>query len=248
MPNEQETVRPSKLTKDAIVEAVCELRFDAQPGISGVLPGLLFGELKGLFSAIERMHGLEIPPILLQIDPNMQFLASQRLKGDGMAVIVGDRIVGIVCSPYIGWQAYKALILRVWSVLSKLSYVTKPVRASLKYVNILDDGTDLSALTRVVLQIGKLAVTDQPTQIRTEFADHEYTRIITIANPAEAQLMSGEHLRGCVVDVDVLCMSPSADILENGEELLDNLHSQAKDLFFDILSDAALAARGPTYG
>jgi uncharacterized protein (TIGR04255 family) len=250
MSKEQGNVHPSKLTKDAILEAVCELRFEAQPGFSGFLPGLLFSELKDLFSGIERMPGMELPPILMQIDPNMQFLATQRLKGDGLAVIVGDRVVGVTCTPYMGWAAYKALILKIWTTLGRFEFIGKLNRVSLKYVNMLDGhGNDLTEVTNVRVQIGTKAITSQPSQVRTELVDGDYTHIITIANPAATQLVAtGEHREGCLVDVDVLCNAPAGDLLKNGEHQLDQLHSRAKDLFFDILSETALKARGPTYG
>lgn len=249
MPNEQGNVHPSKLTKDAIVEAVCELRFDAQAGSAGFLPGLLFSQLRGLFNGIEPMPGMGLPPIVLQIDPNMQFLATQKLKGDGFAVIVGERMVGVVCSPYTGWPAFKDLILRVWAVLAQFEFISKPIRASLKYVNLLDGhGTDLVEMTNVRLQIGRSVINKQPCQIRTELVDGNYSRIVTLANPAAVQLSGGEQREGCIVDVDVLCNAPATDLLKQGEGLLDELHSMAKDMFFDILSNAALAARGPTYG
>lgn len=250
MSKEQGNVHPSKLTKDAILEAVCELRFEAQPGIAGFLPGLLFAELKGLFSGIERLPSMDLPPILLQIDPNMQFLATQRLKGDGLTVIVGERVVGVTCSPYMGWAAFKALILRVWTVLAQFDFIGQPNRVALKYVNMLDGhGADLAEMTNVRLQMGSTAVHSQPFQVRTELADGDYTHIITVANPAATQILAtGEHREGCIVDVDVLYNTPAAGLLNNGEQQLDELHGRAKDLFFDILSETALKARGPTYG
>lgn len=250
MSSQRDPQHPSKLAKDAVIEAVCEVRFDAQAGTSGFLPGMLFSQLRGLFSGIERMPTSDIPPILLQMDPNMQYIATQKLKGDGFSVIVGDRVVGIACSPYLGWLAFKELILKVWAVLADCEFVGTPNRTSLKYVNILDGhGSDLRSMTNIRLQIGSLEIRNQPLQVRTEIVANDYNHIITIANPAAAQGATPEERKeGCVVDVDILRNSPDRDLLRNGAEQLDELHKRAKDLFFDVLSENALAARGPTYG
>lgn len=244
-----EAPHPIKLERDAIVEAICEIRFEGKSGVSGILPGMLFAELRGVFTGIEKMPAMDLPPFMVELNPQMRYLATQKLIGDGLAVIVGEHVLGVACSPYLGWAKFKSRILEIWAVLAKLDLIGEPTRVALKYINLLDEQTDdLTDVANINLQIGNLTVKNQPSQIRTEFVDGRFSHIVMIASPAMATPVGEAPKQGCLVDVDVICNTPHPGILSNGESELDELHQRVKGLFFSIISDTALKARGPIYG
>ena len=67
--------------------------------------------------------------------------------------------------------------------------------------------------------------------------------ILQIANNASF----GDKKNASVIDVDVISNNPKQDFIENNKEILDQLHSREKEVFFPLLSDKFLSSLNPTY-
>ncbi|KQX97764.1 hypothetical protein ASD22_11125 [Rhodanobacter sp. Root480] len=244
---EANKLQPLRLEKDTIVEALCEIRFESK-GAASLLPGMLFSAGGGMkFSGIENLNPIQLPSFVLDANPGMRYMPSQKLIGEGYVIVIGEHILTIALNSYKGWSNFKALILEVWSAVAGFNIVEHVTRASLKYVNLIEGKSEnIADFSDVHLLIDSQPVDSGSLQIRTEQTRGSFTKIVQLANMATAQKL-GHESTGCLVDIDVIHNVESKDILREGADLLEELHTQVKDAFFAIISESALKDRGPIY-
>src|SRR5687767_4391703 len=102
------TQLPSKITPDAIREALFELRFEHSE-LSEVIIGKIAGNRRWTNFTKIRLPTAEVPEQLRAIDPNLRFLPSIELRGPGgnEVVRVGANAVSHhIVGAYIGWDSF----------------------------------------------------------------------------------------------------------------------------------------------
>lgn len=241
---------PAKLAQDAIVEAACEIRFDSDmSGVSSLLLGVLYQNLVGKDKRIEALPMGQLPQPVLALDPNLQFAPTHRLQVDGQFIAVGDRVLGIGCTPYVGWGNFKKQILGIWDIVaSKAPFISKIKRFSLKYVNIMTEVNQetCSELTHASIRLSEEQERMWPFQVRAEFKSNAYVDVVQLVSDATARLPSGEK-SGFLVDIDIICLDPPEALLTSGEANLEEAHARAKSRFFGLLKESVVKARGAIY-
>jgi uncharacterized protein (TIGR04255 family) len=219
------------------------------PGTASLILGLLFQQLQDPNARVENLPIGNLPQAFFDTDPNLQFAAKHRLIVGDLFISVGERSVGVACTPYPGWQEFKSRVLRVWEVLAKNPQFVGPAsRFSLKYVNLLEEVTEqtVAKLTKVSVSVSDNEQPGWPLQLRTEFQNRGYVDVVQVASEATALLPSGEK-KGFLIDIDIICLKPPADLLGNAGEALNEAHNHAKNRFFGLLTDETITGRGARY-
>lgn len=131
---------PIKLTHDAIMEAVLEIRFDSKD-----LPEVTVGRLvdyekwKGFSQA--RTPISEIPAVIRLADANLRYKPTVELKEDGgpRQVKIGANVISVHnLRPYIGWSEFsKHIESAVTLIFDKLSGINIR-RIGLRYINAFE--------------------------------------------------------------------------------------------------------------
>lgn len=226
---------PKLLRKAPILEAIAEVRFasGAPNGVVGtVLPGLLFGDLKAEYPDIQGHPSAQIPAAFRAQNPELRYLPSTTLKGDGRSLNVGDCVLALsFAQPYPGWESFRAAILKVWELTRKSGLVSSIERFSLKYVNMIDAPQDSNHFDRstIRLSLGDHVVTCEPTTVRTEIRRDRFIAVASIVTQAIAVGDPAHY--GFVVDLDVICNGP----FDSGWDMsLDSLtmHITSKKKYF----------------
>src|SRR5215831_19443967 len=129
---------PKKLKKDAILEAICELRFE-----TGELDELVVGRLSEnapweSFTRI-RLPLSDFPPPLRKADANLRYqpLVELRDPNSPRLVKIGSNVISAhVMAPYCGWTAYRPHLYEVLNVLFK-KFQVRLQRIGLRYINAI---------------------------------------------------------------------------------------------------------------
>ena len=245
---------PKRLNKEPLIEAIWQFQFESKEGlpVGDLLPGVLYSTLKVEYPKLQlhRLPTADIPAPVAQMDPNLQFSAKYRIEEPDSPFLfqIGDRIVTMNCrKPYSGWSAFKERILKLLVVIENSGLVPVPDRHSLRYIDmlILDPAPDLKAL-QVQLQIGQWNLQNLPLQMRVEVPDDEYTHIVQIATPAEANLPEGI-IKGSIIDLETFSNSiPSS--WQDIHTQIDLIHERSKAIFYQqLLTANAIILMEPEY-
>lgn len=246
---------PSKLTRDAILEAVFEVRFSSNRNdLSSILPGLLYGELSELFPSAEQLPLSNMPPEMLNLNPALAYQPTHALKGKNITLRFGQKSAVLsVARPYMGWQEFKKLILKCVHALGKTSFVQTVERCSLKYTNLLSEGRNAQDLRQldISVRLGQFDIANSNTLIRSEFIYRGLTNIVQIVSGATLTLIGStdpKPYQGVVLDIDTIKNGPLNNFQTELSDVLDEIHNTEKAVFFGLLTDETFNKLGPIAG
>jgi uncharacterized protein (TIGR04255 family) len=243
---------PLRLKREPLVEAVWEMRFtSAKESVAELLPGLIFKGLPDKYPKTVRLPAADIPAAIAEGDPNLRYLPKLRLEHDNHAVLIGEHVVSLSCRrPYSGWAKFSCDVRTLIEVVNSTGLIERIERFSLKYIDLiqLDEPPNLGCLN-VNLALGGQQLKTQPVQLRTEIKRNGLIHIVQIISPATASLPGEQgQLTGVVLDTDTIRALGENESWAELENLLDEAHSEAKELFFGLLTSDTVARLGPEYG
>ena len=238
---------PNKLKKDAILEAICEFRFE-----SSEMDELVLGRLSEAvpWSSFirNRLPLSDLPAPMRANDPNLRYQPIIEFRDANLSrlVKIGSNVISThVLPPYCGWTAYRPQLHEVLDILFKKFGDVRITRIGLRYVNALASADhhikDISGL-RLQIQIDneRLAV---PFTLGYQTTSGDITSVVKVASP---KLVSGQNLPAdfvALIDVDVSTSeSNTISDLESGKDWLERAHKVEKEEFFRLWPDEALRA------
>jgi uncharacterized protein (TIGR04255 family) len=235
------TPLPRRIEPDAIIEALFEVRFDAESTLVEVLVARLseIPEWKGF--AQRRLPAYEMPPAFRDSDPNLRFIPVFELAGaePKRAVRVGAHVLSYHCpAPYLGWDVFRdELNVAVGGLFDKTEGL-KINRIGMRYINAFTPALHgLNNISDLALRIdvsgdqlrSSVALTfatdvDADTRCQTVLATREYVQG-TVPIDAIA-----------VLDLDVFT-NPSfkAETRDAVSQWMEIAHSAHREAFFYVL-------------
>jgi uncharacterized protein (TIGR04255 family) len=245
---------PIKLEKEPLFDAVFEIRFEAASSASNIIPGVLFGKLKGVMN-IEKLPAADLPQQLRDTDPNLKFAPVVRLNWDNFIILISDRSISIACKlPYPGWDNFKKAILEILTLLKDLSIIETVQRFSLKYVDIIPSTNveEQVSLVKLNITLGAYTLEKDNFHLRLSIPKDGLIHIVQIVSSALVTIHEKtENIEGLVLDIDTIKDIPTEDfasfINNLTDDKLDSLHLSNKEMFFDCLRDKTLIDLGAIY-
>lgn len=243
---------PRRLKRDPILEAVAECRFQSERtgNAAAILPGYLYQQLRSDFPNLEALPESQIPAQVRARDSDLRYRPVYRLRGGNTAILVGDHSLSVtVNEPYPGWETFKPLVTSVWRLLENSGVVGPLERISTKYTNLIEAelGTDHFALTNLDITVGQQRLSNQPTQLQSEFSEGPLVTIVQAIGQATATSSAAKPRHGLVLVVDTIFKGPFDDFWKHFEDLLEQAHSKEKQVFFELLTDETLRKYEPEY-
>jgi uncharacterized protein (TIGR04255 family) len=241
---------PVRLKADPIIEAVFDVRFEsAVPAASEVLSGILYPLFRSEVISAERLIPFDLPPQIVEADPNLKYQPRLRLKGRRYAVLIGDRSLVVASSrPYLGWTEFKPAILTILKAVQNAGIIGRIERHSLKYVNLLPSAglAEQFSLVRYSSNVGSYDLTKCVSAASFEVRDQGLTNLVELKANARVTGPDGTRLEGLLVSVDSIDLMPG-EFWSDCDKRIEKVHHVEKSIFFDLLTDHALAKFQPVW-
>lgn len=246
---------PSKLGKEPIVEAVCELRVSPTGALHTVLPGYLYATFRGEVGLSEQLPAGMIPDAMRAQDANLAHASVVRLPWRKYFVLIGARNVAIACRlPYPGWTQLRLDIHQLFRTVIQSGLIRGVDRYSVKFTNFFPSPDGKRGNTEMLdwmIKFGEFVVDTENVQLRVEMPNAADTvTIMTISSPAQYQPEGEPPSLGGVVDVDTVCAHVTNDLAAFDAELearLDAIRLTNKQAFFDCLTPESIERMDPQY-
>lgn len=244
---------PSRLRKEPLIDAVCEIRFSSATSVSDVLPGLLMAKFPGQFGTVERLPISSLPEQVRDADPNLRYQPLLRLSWGDFYIIVGHRTLGVSCKfPYPGWTDFKKTVMSVIDGIKETGLFQKIERYSMKYIDIIEskDLREMISWANLALTVGEHRLEAENFLVRVEIPENDSLHIVQITAPVTVELVGNTVKSGLVVDIDSICLHETQDVsgfFESLPDRLDAMHMANKAMFFSCLTDRAIESLEPEY-
>lgn len=239
---------PKKLTHDAIVEALLELRFETTTSPEFLLVRLAELDAWKPFSS-SRLPAYSIPEQVRNIDPNFRYQPTFELLEPGSnqrSLRIGPNVLSYhLRIPYIGWARFgKELTTVVTDLFSKTEGLVVR-RLGLRYVNALtSDKHGIRGIhdLDLDLRIGDSPVTDGILINEMMSVTEDTSRMVRVAT---SQFVTGFLPDNATVlaDIDIFTPEPF-ETKDSGAVVkwVENAHSVEKQEFFVLLKEETITA------
>lgn len=242
---------PVRLAREPIIEAIWELRFQTRSrSVGDVLPGLVYNELRGRYPQVARLSTADIPLSIAEQEPALRYAPRIGMHGQNQAVLLGERVASLsVRRPYPGWATFSRDIRWLIEVLRRTDLIEIIERFSLKYIDVIDIGTQPTLdWLNVTVKLGSHDIGAEPVQLRAEIADGNLTHMVQAISPAEVTIGSDEEkLNGVLLEIDSIRPMRPGESWPVVEEELDAIHTSCKKMFFSLLTPETLQLLEPVY-
>lgn len=238
---------PKRLKHDAIVDAVCEIRFDCTENreTPEVVVGMLAGATEWKGYEKKALPASQIPEQIRKIDPDLRGKPTLELipPESTRRIRLGSHSVSTSrFHGYPGWDVMIDEVREVLSVLFNRVEDIQPFRLGLRYINVLRPKyhhiKNLHELNFKVEMSDSCFDGDINLNLRKTSGSHMST--IRLASPGFVSNMDPVDGVG-VVDIDVVSMyAESLDSVEKLLEWYEAAHTEEKRIFFGLFPDELL--------
>jgi len=237
-------ILPKKLKKDAILEAICEVRFETDE-LDELVVGRLSEHAPWENFARDRLPFSDFPHQVRRAGTNLRYqpLVELRDRASRRLIKIGSNVISAhVVAPYCGWTAYRLHLHEVLDVLFK-KFKVRVQRIGLRYINAITPHDhhirDIGGLT---LQI---TIDDERLQMPFTLAyvkeEGDINSIVKIASPRLVAGASVPPKFAALIDVDV--STPDGLRIRDEKEAkawLDRAHTKEKEEFFRLWPEEAV--------
>ncbi|SXE48775.1 Uncharacterised protein [Klebsiella variicola] len=243
---------PERLKENALVNVLFEIRFSSENNtFSNIMPGILFTELS-LKNSFRTPH-FEMPEIIRQQNADFKYLPLVGFIWGDYNILLGDNVLLLsVNSRYPGWETFKKHICTLMNIVKKHGLISVVERFSLKYVDIIEypSAENIGEQLNMCISLGDENYLDPYLHLRSEKHEGDVVIIIQLAGNARAEGPAIKTREGFMIDIDCIINKRNltfGNVIQNFESELDSLHHKNKTVFFNFLTDKALANLGAVY-
>lgn len=240
---------PKTIEPCPIVEAIIEIRYDSDfPGdaIFGSIYALL--DLRKDFPRVEQQPITQIPELVRNQDENLKYQTCYVLsRDDALQLRIGPHSIVFACiNKYVGWNTFFAFASDYVKNLLKINTFKRIERIGLRYVNLFQFSILPKTNLKVSMPSGEIV--DDSLTMRIEKKDAPFVKIVQVSNTVGIQSPSFNGA-GSLIDID--CISPNSIAPPFNEksilDTIDIMHSQEKELFFQLLTADFIKSLNPKY-
>jgi len=195
---------PKRLHNDAIIEALCEIRFNSKE-----VPEIIVGRLTDHWSSLEtvRLSSSDIPQPIREQDPRLRYAATLELRdpnGEYLIRIGSNAISFHNTGNYLGWDKLsKKLEETISGLFDKVPSISVN-RIGFRYTNAISDKHLISQITALDYEFkiaGKTVSGPVNLNVLEQCDDNHYTMTrISSLEFVEGQLAANVN---SIIDIDV---------------------------------------------
>jgi len=232
---------PKNIDNCPLVDSLVEIRFNSNINQNAIF-GIIYNSLMSDFKKVENLPILQIPEAIRKSDPNLKNKPLYRISNEKYVIQIGIDVLTIGSHPkYVGWGEFSKTIYSILDKIDRLKIIQGVYRLGLRYVNFFEDDNIFKNIKLDVNLSGKSMI-GQKSVFRTEIKEGNVKSVLQISNDAKSKNKSGS-----LIDIDCSRTSELQDFFKKKEELINNIHSTEKKLFFKLINDDYLKKLNPTY-
>jgi uncharacterized protein (TIGR04255 family) len=235
-------VIPNKLKDDAIVEAVCQLRFSTSE-IGEVVVGRLSDFPEANTYRQERLPASDVPGSLRSADPEFKFQPLLQLSGQGGKLVrIGEQVLSthaVGVSAYPGWSVFKPRLATVFSQLfdSKMRDV-RVENVTLRYINAMTKERHFIAAPNNLRLAVTVADATFSGPVNLNFFETPTKEHVITTRIADVHFVQGQLPQGTTAIVDVEVSTRQGFVARNLDDVMawiETAHDLEKAAFFKLL-------------
>lgn len=239
---------PIKLDKVTLVDVVTEFKFENRKAIEDLFFEI-YANLKPKGFQYTKLAIMELPTAIREGDEKLKHQPHYRINKGKFFVSLGPQVLSFsITGYYNGWNEYRKFILNNIEEFSNTIEELAIKQISMRYINLFED-EDIFKKLNINMEFPADLCTENTTIDKKVFyneinCNNDIKVRMNISNKTE--IMNGitaERKKGTIIDIDAYSNQTS----ESTSNIINNLHSTVKKMFFGLLKKELISSLNPTY-
>ena len=236
---------PTKITPCPVVEAIVELRFQAEFPDEAVF-GVIYNSFHNETGEIEKLPILQLPESIRSTDPNLIYKPHYRLRTGEYTIQIGPKVFSLAnINEYVGWDTFSTVIDNKLQKLFNLGIIKSIERFGLRYINLFSD-MNIYEKSTLKIHLGENNQYRNKINLTMAMPTGDFLSKLILVNNAEVKLQLKEKtVKGSLLDIDV-ALEKKINI-KKITGIVEQAHNEEKKLFFSLLNPDFLETLNPDY-
>ena len=237
---------PKEIYPNPLLAATVEIRFKSTLNPANLL-STVYPKYIDTFPSLKEG---KIPKEIKEKDDRFKFSPDFSMSNDDYTVNFSNQVFSFESSAdYKLWDNYSSFIYQQLDRLREIGIVEKVERIGVRYVSMFEGATPLNQIFKNVPSSGVKGYVENSIfhifDLVPEKND-KYRVKLQIAKEAKA-VKNGEQKVGVLIDIDSSLSNYNSELDTKVYQIIDDLHSCEKDLFFSLLTPSFLSSLNPKY-
>jgi len=233
---------PKRITPCPIEEAIIELRFDSAIPHDAIF-GIIYQQFKDKFPRLENLQMVQIPEPIRSSDPLLAYKPYYKISNDVFSFNIGPKVISLTSvKNYVGWVLFSKEINECIKKLVALGIFAKIKRLGLRYINFFEE--DIFNNIKLEVKLNSERLSSDSLYVRSAIRGGKFINNLQITNKAKLKQKDGIKV-GSVIDIDAFLEKEIG--IDEINCLIEEAHSEEKELFFSLLSKEFLDKLNPEY-
>jgi len=234
---------PKEISPNPLIISSIEVRF-----ISDLDEANVLGTFFPVFSKeLEKLSTGKIPSKIRKVQEHLKYFPDYTLSNNKYSVSFSNKAILFEnVGEYTFWDNYFDFVKKQLTKLFSLKIIKKIERIGVRYASILKQEENLNNILKHYPVFSINGFDEQLVLIRTDLKKNKNNLHLQIARNAKTEL-NGIVKNGLLIDID----ASNSNIIEQDDEIvfkiIDELHSDEKSLFFELLTPTYLSKLNPKY-
>lgn len=241
---------PIKISPDHIKQSIVEISYESDIPYE-ILLGIIFQSLDKSYNYTSYpLQSNEVlkNEIYLNIGVQNLFFTS-KIKFQ----IYPHSILFNCVESYIGWDEYKAEIVRALEQISIIKEINKFTRVGIRYISEYPE-IEITKCTKFDFTFGIPEIKSDTYSFRSEFLWEDINVVLNLQHLVPKRTVANSQNENVIVvkpistiDINVISEGLQIDNLDDLLKVIERNHSKEKEVFFNLLNTEYLASLTPVY-
>jgi len=233
---------PIEISPNPLVTSTIELRFFTQAPSSDLLP-VVYQAFSSLFPKFEVSN---LPADVKSSNPQFKFAPDYMLSNENYRLSFSNSVLSFEhVSEYQFWKNYFPFVSNCYEKFFNLVKAEFIERIGVRYASVLDKTENANQVLISVPGIGLEGYNQKFEHYRSIIKVEKFNLLLQVFENAKAE-KKDQTISGVYIDIDA---SFEEKIKPDGKalEIIDQLHSEQKKLFFSLLKEDYIQTLNPKY-
>jgi uncharacterized protein (TIGR04255 family) len=229
---------PKEITPSPILFATVEIRYTS----TNISESLLSEFYPLLGNDLPKIRNSNIPAELKEKNVSLRFTPDFNLSNDDFSVAFGTNSIAFgIVNGYKLWDNYYSFIKNQLEKISQTQLVKNINRISLRYASLFEDINSFEKSLKYYPRLEVPGFTENVEIFRTKLSNANNTNFLVQLAPNANVARDNIQKTGVYIDIDA-SKDISLESIDNTLiDLIDKLHTEEKELFFNLLDNNFLA-------
>lgn len=234
---------PKSINPNPVFNAIIELRITSNIERKDLL-SLIYPKV---CNELPKIQEGKYPHEIRVKNEELRYAPDHILSNDNFSLAFSNQVISFnIVGEYPLWDNYISFVSNKLDTLFSLEYISDISRIAVRFGSVFKEADGLKEVIKQVPTLNFIDETQHVNTIKTDIKRGDNFLHLQLYNSAMIK-KDDKSLKGVCIDIDASTKRNGIDVKMPPIDIIEELHSQAKELFFGLLKEDYLKTLNPLF-